>query len=508
MHEQSIKNKQIINNSVFLYVRMLLAMFVGLYTSRVTLQALGVEDFGIYNVIGGVVSMIVFFTSSLSNASQRFLSIGIGKGDDKETLAAFKQSYTLLLIVSIFVLIIGETLGLWFVINKLVIPLERLHTALWVYHFSLVSVVLSIIQVTFLALIIAYEKMKLYAYIGLFEVFARLFIAYLLCVVDTDHLFLYGLLNSLLSVFVLLFYIIFCKKKYIVCQCSLLWNRDLVKEMSSFIGYTFFGCFAWSVGIQGINIILNMFFGPVVNAARGISVQVSNIVVRFTDSITTAVKPQIIKSYASNDIEYMILLIEKSSKYGLLFTVIIVTPILFEAKYILELWLGKVPDYTVSFVRVVICEQLIAVLVPPLSIAANATGKIKNIQFYGRIITLFSLPIALVMLSFYPIPIISMYVLIITQLLYWLFCLYDIHIQLKLSIKHYFKVTIFPILFVFIPLLFINWLIVIYASSSFIRLLCITIATISIGVVLIYLILEESEKKYFKKLLFKYKLIS
>ena len=503
MEERLQKNKQIIKNSTYLYVRMLLSMFIGLYTSRVILQALGVADFGIYNVIGGVVSMIVFFTSSLSNASQRFISIGIGKGNQLETTLAFRQSYTLLCIVSLIVVIIGETFGLWFVSNKLVIPAERLYTALWLFQFSLISIVASLIQVSFLAVVISYEKMNVFAYVSLVELFARLLIAYLLCKIDTDHLFLYGLLTALLSVSILFYYIYYCKRKYAVCQCSFYWNNTLIKEMSSFIGYTLFGCFSWSVGVQGIDIILNMFFGPVVNAARGISMQVSSVVVRFTDGITTAVKPQIIKSYASNDIGYMVLLIEKCTKFGLLFTIIIVTPVLFETRYILDIWLGEVPDYAIDFVKVVLCEQLIAVLVPPLSIAANATGKIKNVQVYGRIITLLSLPVSFVVLSYCPVPVLPMYVLIVTQLFYCIYCLFDIHRQLGLSICGYLKNTIVPVFCVFVPLIGMNSFIVHYMEGSFVRLVYVVVSTICMGSVLIFFILDKSEKQYIKKYLSK-----
>ena len=504
MEERLLKNKQIIKNSTYLYVRMLLSMFIGLYSSRLIFQALGVADFGIYNIVGGVVSMIVFFTSSLSNASQRFISIGIGKGNQEATTLAFRQSYTILLIVSLIVVLIGETLGLWFVSHHLVIPEERLDTALWLFQFSLISTVASLIQVSFLAVVISYEKMNVFAVISLIESFVRLLIACLLCIMDTDHLFLYGFLTALLSVFVLFFYICYCKIKYAVCQCSLYWDKTLIKEMSSFIGYTFFGCFSWSLGMQGIDIILNLFFGPVVNAARSISMQVSNLVLRFTDGITTAVKPQIIKSYASNDMGYMTLLIEKCTKFGLLFTIILVTPLLFETTYILELWLGEVPEYTVSFVQVVLCEQLIAVLVPPLLIAANATGKIKKVQVYGRIITLLSLPVSFAVLSFYPLPVLPLYVLIAAQLFYCIYCLWDIHGQLGLSIKGYLKNTIIPALCVFVPLVGMNAVIVHHQSASFLRLMSVAFSTLCVGGVLIYTILDKSEKQYLKNYLFKH----
>ena len=260
MTDNSSNNKRIVKNTLMLYVRMFILMLVSLYTSRVVLNALGVEDFGINNVVAGFVAILAFFTSSLSNASQRYLSTGLGKEDLSETTVAFKQSFTLMLIFSLAVLVLGETVGLWFVSNKLVIPSNRVSAALWIYQFALISTICSINQVTFMAAIVAREKMGVYAYLGIFEAVARLAIAFMLqWFTNVDHLILFGFLTAVVSILTFIFHISYCVLKFPEAKCQVCWHKRLVKEMSGFISANLFGCFAWAAGVQGINIILNMF---------------------------------------------------------------------------------------------------------------------------------------------------------------------------------------------------------------------------------------------------------
>ena len=349
MSIESENNNRIAKNTLVLYVRMLLLMAVSLYTSRVILDALGVDDFGIYNVVGGLVGMLGFFTSSLTNVSQRYLNIGIGSKDKIQTILYFKQCSTILFVFSLITLLLGETIGLWFVINKLVIPTERLFAAFWVYQFSLVSVICSINQVNFLGAIVAHEKMDVYAFLGLFEGIARLIIAFIILNSSCDHLILYAGLTALISILILIFHIVYCRIKFEICSLQLCWDKKLVKEMTKFISVNLFGCFAWSAGVQGSNIVMNLFFGPVVNAAKAISMQESTVVLKFTDSIMTAVKPQIIKSYASGDVSYMLSLMMKTSKLSFFISIIIAGPILIKTDYILTLWLKNVPEYAAIF---------------------------------------------------------------------------------------------------------------------------------------------------------------
>ena len=420
---------------------MLLIMGVTLYTSRVVLRVLGVEDFGIYNVVGGVVSIMSFFISSLSNVTQRYMNIGLGKQDLMETGCAFRQSLTLMWLLSVLLLLFGETLGLWFVYNKLVIPPERLGAAVWVYHFSLISILSAINQVPLMGAIVAHERMNIYAYLGLFEACARLFIVYLLEAFGTiDSLILYGLLMAIVSVFVWLIYAIYSVRSFTECKFRFYWNYSLVAEMSKFIGQNLFGCFAWSAGVQGTNILLNIFFGPAVNAARAVSVQVSAVVTRFTENMMTAVKPQIIKSYASGDCEYMVTLIEKSSKYAYFLAALIAIPVMVEIEFILEVWLGEVPRLNAN-------------------------------------------------------PLVPFIVAVLANVGYWFYSLCDIHRQIQLNMRKYFRDVVRPILiFTFSLVLVGSILMLIEPNDSVFRFLIVFSRSVFIGFSVIYSLLQSSER--------------
>ena len=493
--DNAANNKRIAKNTALLYIRMLIMMFVSLYTSRVTLQVLGVTDFGIYNVVAGVVVMIGFFQSSLSNAAQRYLSLSIGRDDVRGAEIAFRQSFSILLVFSFLVLIIGETVGLWFVSEKLVIPPERKTAALWIYQFSLISVFFSLIQVTPLADIVSREKMSIYAYLGLFESFTKLGIVYMLLITSADRLIIYGMLMALVSIVTFLIYLLYCFKKFIEAKIKWYWNKDLVGEMSKFIGYNLFGCFAYSGAEQGVSIVLNLFFGPVVNAARGISSQVVHIVTRFTDSLMTAFKPQIIKSYGAGDNAYMLMLIEKSSRFSFFLAAIIAFPIMANMQSILELWLGVVPDYTASFTILVMIETLIGTLTGPLWVVANATGVIKYNQVYGRIITLLALPLSYLSLLILPNPNIAILWLVITQFFYWVYCVYDVYRQIRLNIHNYIKKVVGPCFILSMIMSIIILLQNIFGgTTSFVYMFFSLMSIFIIGMIAIIGLLDERER--------------
>ena len=453
MSGNSSNNKRIAKNTIILYIRMILLMIISLDTSRVILDVLGVEDYGIFNVIAGVVSMLGFFTSSLSNASQRYINIGLGKNDVGLTRHYFQQCFTLLFIFSLILLIAGETIGLWFVTNKLVIPIERMNAAFWVYQFSLVTIFCSINQVNFVAAVIAYERMNIFAYFALFDAGVKLLICYMINVTTIDRLITYGCLLSLSSVLVLFIHIIYCIKRFEVCLIRFTWKKSTVREMLSIISANLFGCFAWSMGIQGTNILLNMFFGTIVNAARGIATQINSVVTRFTDNVMTAVKPQIIKSYAEGDYGYMLSLVCKSSRYSFYIFALIAFPVLVETEFLLNLWLKDVPDYSVSFTRLVILETMASVFVNPLWIAVNATGNIKRNQVYGRIFTLMALPLSYVILKIYDNPNAAVLMCTIVQYFYWAYSVYDVKQQLKLKVRDYLTTVVIPSSFILFALL-------------------------------------------------------
>ncbi|NDV83250.1 hypothetical protein [Bacteroides sp. 51] len=499
------RTHRIAKNTLMLYIRMVLVMLVSLYTSRIILEVLGVEDFGIYNVVGGVVSFLAFFISSLSNATQRYLNIGLGKNDLMETRNVFKQSVVLYFIFSVAVLLIGESVGLWFVLNKLTIPTDRIVAVQWVFHFSMINIFVAINQVSFISAIVAREQMSVYAYLGLFEAIAKLLIVFLLLTVTTiDRLILYSALLSAISIIIFLFYIFYCVRRFEECRIGVYWNKALVNELFHFIGYNLFGCFSWSIGIQGINVILNIFFGPMANAARAIAMQVNAAITRLTENLFVAIKPQIIKAYTTEDTGFMNRLLEKSSVYSYILMLFLTIPLLSNTEYVLTLWLKNVPKYTVVFTQLIMLESIFGVFGNPLWLVANATGKIRNIQVYGRFITLSSLPISYVLLKCFPEPIIPIVVQVIMQLLYVAYSLYDIHNQVAYSYQKYFKNVLLPVLKITLFVVTVNVIPYFFLEEGFTRLISMIIITILSLVLFIYLFLLESSEKYIIIKLFHY----
>lgn len=437
------QGSRIAKNTIVLYFRMLLLMPISLVTSRVILQALGVTDFGIYNVVGGVVSVLGLLTGSISNASQRYLNIGLSHEDQAETERYFKQSFTLLLAFSAIVLLAAETVGLWFVTHVLVIPEERMFAAICTYQCSLLTLMCTITQVSFLAAIIAHERMTIYAYIGIFEAVVKFAICFLLLYSGFDHLILYSMLMALISVVTLAFHVIYCFR-FPEVKLRLYWSKELVREMSGLIGAGMFGCVAWAAGMHGTNIVLNLFFGPVVNAARAITIQVNSVVTRFTENVMTAVKPAIIQSYAREDYGYMRRLLMLSSKFSFLLTILLSLPLIVCMPDILQFWLGNVPDYAVIFSRITLLECILGSLLPPLWIVTNATSDVKVAQVWGRCVTMSSVLIGYLLLLIDRNPIWPIWAIVVTQAGYLSYCLYDVRRQLSLSLRHYSSTTLLP----------------------------------------------------------------
>jgi O-antigen/teichoic acid export membrane protein len=477
-------------------------MLVTLYTSRVVLDALGIEDFGTYNVVGGVVYMLAFFISSLSNATQRFLSIEIGRNDNERASHVFSLSLILYAIICVCLVLLFETVGLWFLNHKLVISSERMIAANWVYQFTIITCILGIIQVPFVSAIVSHENMGVYAYVGIFDVIAKLVIAYILTTTSSiDRLILYSFLMLVVQVLINLFYYVFCFYNFRECRLCYYWEKSLAKSMLQFIGYNLFGCLAYSASYSGINIILNLFFGPVINAAQGISAQVSGALMRFNDSIITAVKPQIIKSYSVNNVSYMLHLVLMSSKYSFLLLWLLSLPVIFNIDYILDIWLKEIPYYTSIFIQLMVVDSLIAILIPPLWMAANATGHIGRQQFFGRIFTLVTLPVSYVVLKleWFSTPLFVFVCLVLAQLSYYLYCFWDIHRQLSLSVPTYIHNVVIPLLKVVIPSYCILQLISLVPFDGFLRFMCLSFVSVVVVFLLIYkFAVNANERNYIK----------
>lgn len=496
------KGQRLAKNSLFIYVRMLIIMVVTLYTSRVVLEALGVVDFGIYNVVAGIVTFLSFFNVSLVNVIQRYLNIGLAQHDPRLTRKYFNQCVSLYVWFVVLILVLGETVGAWFVMNKLVIPPDRLWAAFWTYQFSLLYGVINILQIPYMGVLVARERMSVYAYMAFIEVGLKLVCVYLLLVCpSSERLPLYSAFLAGSMGLTTLIYALYCRR-FDETRLRWVWDRPLVKEMGRFIGMTLFGSFAWLVGAQGTNILLNLFFGPVVNASRGIAVQVSGTINRFTDSIITALKPQIIQSYSSNEMAYMHSLIHKGSAYAFIFMSMLSAPLLFNINTVLNLWLVEVPEYAGVFTQLVVLELLLYTLQNPLSIAANATGDLKRTQVTGRVLLMLSLPISYLALKVWSNPALPFLSLIFTALCFLLYSIYDIHEQVGLSYIGYFKNVIKPISITIIPLLAATMSINAFMAEGLVRIIADGAVELLVVVPIVYrFVMGPHEKDYVRKML-------
>lgn len=371
-------NKRIVKNTILLYTRLLITMLVSIYTSRVILKTLGVEDFGIYNVVGGVVLMFSFLNSSISAATSRFIIFELGRKDIKQLKKVFNASLMSHIGIAIIVAIFAETIGMWFIINKLVIPASRMDAAIWTLQFSILTTMINLTQVPYNALIIAHEKMNIYAYVSVFDAILKLIIAYALSIVNFDKLVVYSALFCLVSLVIAFTYRIYCRKYFYeeTCFCFQ-WNKSLYKTLFSFSIWELYGGLAIMGMGQGVNMLLNMFFGPAVNAARGIASQLEGAVSSFGNNFMTAVKPQIIKLYAEKEESKMTKLVFASSKYSFFLTIIFTLPLLLETRFILDIWLIETPMYATSFCQLVLINNLIWSLRGPIVTAIHAIGRIK-----------------------------------------------------------------------------------------------------------------------------------
>ena len=370
-------NKRIAKNTIFLFVRMFLTMGVTLYTSRVVLNTLGVEDYGVYNIVGGIVTLFGFFNGAMTSATQRFLAFDIGKNDLQQLKKTFNATLNIHICISILVLILAETIGLWFINNKLNLPLDRMVSVNWVYQFSVFTFLLGIIQVPYDALIVAREKMDIYAYMSIIEVFLKLGIVYVLIVFAFDKLILYAGLLFLASFIVRMGHQQYCRWRYKESEYQFYFDKAFYKVLLAYSGWNLFGNIAGVARGQGTNILLNLFFGTVLNAAYGISMQVQGTVQTFVTNFQMAVNPQIIKSYAAGNNEQCLKLIFQSAKFSYFLMFLITFPIICNVDYILELWLKNPPKYTAVFVSLCLINLLIECISGPLMIGAQATGSIK-----------------------------------------------------------------------------------------------------------------------------------
>ena len=399
MPDNLSSNKRIAKNTMLLYAWMLLLLVVSLYTSRVVLATLGIDDYGLYNVVGGIVTMFTFISMAMGNSTSRYITFAIGKGDENELKSIVGVAFMIHWVLAGIILVLAETIGLWFLYNKMVIPEGRMTAAFWVYQFSVVSCMVSIVSVPFNSMIIAHEKMGAFAFISILDAVLKLLIVYLIQITSHDRLILYAALILVIFIIDRFIYQFYCHRHFPEAKRIRFQKSEKLGEMTSFAVWSMCGNLA-SVGYtQGLNILLNMFFGPAVNAARGVAVQVQSVLNGFVTNFQTAVNPQITKSYASGDNKRVLDLLTLSSKFSFFLMLMLCLPVFIEAPKLLSLWLVEVPDHTINFIRLLILIMLAQTLHNPVSMIKSATGRIRTYQLTIGGILLAIVPISYVALK-------------------------------------------------------------------------------------------------------------
>lgn len=484
-------------NTAFLYMRMLLVMFLAFYTTRVVLQVLGVEDYGVYNVIGGFVSTLAVLNSCLTTGTNRFYNVALGKQDAKEFSNVYKSSLLIQIIIIAIIILLSETIGLWYINNKMVIPDDRLVVANWLFQFSVMTLLLFVLQTPYSAAIMAYERMDYYAIVSIIDAFLKLGIVFALQWLDFDHLLLYGFLMMIISVVRFLLYYFYCKVNF----CMLIFSKgfDIVifKKLLVFSGWSTLDPFSYIVRDQGSNMTLNLFFGPIVNAAYGVAAQISGAVSSFSNNLSIAFRPQIIQAYSAQDFIRAKKLMLSMSKINFILQSMIAIPLVFEISFILSFWLGpNYPEFTKIFAILVVIMNTINTLNEPVSIIMVASGNIKRIKTISALIICSIIPIGYFFFTIgmppYTIYLIMLGLTILNQISCVIIMSKEFRIIKALD---YLKLVVIPcfifaLLSISVPLLITHAM-----SSSFLRLVIVFASTVlSTGILAYIICLDHNEK--------------
>lgn len=395
----SDNNKRIAKNTLLLYFRTLFVMAISLYTSRAILNTLGVEDFGIYNVVGGIVSMFGFIYGSMITATSRFITFALGKGDKEKLSMVFSIALQAHIAIAIILVILAEIIGVWFLYHKMQIPPDRMNAAFWVLQCSIIDMVIMLVSVPYSSVIVAHERMSAFAYISILETVMKLVIVYLLLLSPFDKLIVYAVLLLLVQVIIRFCNSIYCNHHFEETKYRHVWDITLFREITNFAGWSVFGNLQVFATNSGVNMLLNIFFGPVVNAARGVALQVQGAMQQFVGGFQTALNPQITKMYAKGEMAEMHLLMFRSARFSFFLLFFLSLPVFFEAEFVLRIWLKIVPENTVIFLRIIICTSLLYTIANPMMIANKATGKIKTYEIVCGTTLIMVFPISYVALK-------------------------------------------------------------------------------------------------------------
>ena len=435
MSDNSVNNKRIAKNTLLLYFRTLFTMLVTLYTSRVVLNTLGVTDYGIYNVVGSIVAIFSGISGSLSSSISRFITFELGHDDIEKLKQIFSSSIIILTGISFIILVLAEIVGVWFLNAEMNIPKDRLDAANWVLQCSILSFIIGFISVPYNSCIIAHERMSAFAYISILEALLKLTVAYMLVISPYDKLATYSILLLIVALVIRLANIIYCRNHFEESHYKLVYDKKLIKEMTGFAGWSLFGNGAYALNVQGVDMLINIFFGVTLNAARGVATQVQNAVMQFVNSFTVAINPQITKSYAAGDLEYMHKLVCRGARFSYLLLLFFVIPLICEADYILKLWLKTVPEYAPTFLRLALFGSLMTILGNSMLTAISATGNIKVYQLCVTIVGCLVFPLTWIAfkLGYHPAAAYVIYIIIYFLLVF--VRLFILKIQLEFQYK-------------------------------------------------------------------------
>ena len=499
-------NKRIAKNTIFLYFRLAIVMLVNLYATRVVLDVLGVSDYGVYNVVCGFVAMFSFLNTSMANGVQRFYNIELGKGGKNAITRVYNTALIIQIILAIIILVLTETIGLWYLNTKMVISPDRLVAANWIFQFSVVSLVFVIIQIPYSAAILAYERMNYYAIVSVADALMKLAIVLILPHLAGDSLITYGLLIMLISIFNFFLYWIYCYKKFEHLLFEKRFDKALFKSMMSFSGWNLFGSFAYILKGQGVNVLINAFFGTVVNAANGIATQVSSAIQAFSTNLVIAFKPQLTQSYAAGDYERTEQLMLSMSKISFGLMCVIAVPIIVEIDYVLGIWLKyDIPQHANIFTVLTIASIMIGILNAPITQVIHATGRMKKYQIATSIVICSILPISWLFLKLgygaSSVFVITIILVAINQIV----CMWVLHSLFRFNVQRYIKEVITPCLAITIIPFFTAYSLCYILPTSAWRLIIIAVVNMSIILALFYIMMSSSEKSAIREYVIKLK---
>ena len=494
--QTSINNKHIVKNTAYLYVRLVVSLAIGLFTSRIILSALGVSDYGIYNIVGGFVSMLSLFTISLSGATSRFITFELGRGDMERMKKTFATLSTLVYLLAVIVLILGETVGLWFVKEYLLIPDERWKAALFLYHCSLLAFIVNLIALPYNSCVIAHEKMNFFAIVSVLDSVLKLGIVYMLYISPFDRLRTYAVLLVAIGVIIRIIYIIYCKHTFEEAKVKWGIDKNIFKDIFSYSAWITIGASSAIFKEQGVNVLVNMFFGVLFNAARGISMQVYGVVSQFSYSIGQAITPQITKEYAVGNLPRAISLTFILAKVQGILIMTLSLPLLLETNYVLGLWLGEFPDYTVAFMQWALILCYTRTLEDTHGTLYLATGNVKCLQIIGGGLMLLNIPIDYVFLKQGFEPIITMIIGAVLEVVTMFVAFMYLKKIVKFPILCFYREAVLPQLVVcglslIFPLLILSF----WKEACFLRFCLVSIVSVFMTIGLSYLIVLNIKEK-------------